>query len=476
MISFTGTYTDHYQLTMAETYYLKGHHEDQAVFDYFFRKIPFGGGFAIFAGLDPLLKALEQLTFKHDELEFLEQQGMSAPFLDYLKTFRFRGTIRSVDEGDLIFPTRPVLQIEATIVEAQIIETLLLNLLNLQTLIATKAARMKLVAGERKLIDFGLRRAHGPGGYYASRAAVVGGFEATSNVAAGKDFGIPISGTMAHSFVQSYDREIDAFRDFASVHPDNTVLLVDTYDTLRSGLPNAITIAKEMEESGHRLKGIRLDSGDLAWLARESRRMLDEAGLPWVQIAASNQLDEHVIKSLLDQQAPVDIFGVGTSLVTGRPDAALDGVYKLSWSQGRPRIKLSDSLSKVTLPDRKQVYRMLNSSGELAGADAITLMEEEEPRVMHHPFDPLQSLNLLRYEKVPLLKVVMESGEITRESPSLAEHSRNCLNQLALLPSEYKRFQNPHIYKVGISEALKQKRDQLVLDHEPGRRGSEPVS
>ena len=237
----------------------------------------------------------------------------------------------------MVFPVRPVMQIEANIIEAQIIETLLLNILNFQTLIATKASRMRQASEGRSLIDFGLRRAQGPGGYYASRAAFIGGFDGTSNMRAGRDFSIPVSGTMAHSFVESYDDELSAFLHFAEVQPSDCVLVVDTYDTLKSGMPNAVKVAKKLEESGHRLSGIRLDSGDLAYLSKECRKKLDSEGLSYVKIAVSNQLDEYIIKSLLEQQAPIDVFGVGTSLVTGHPDSALDGVYKLAMANGKPQ-------------------------------------------------------------------------------------------------------------------------------------------
>ncbi|HZY26455.1 MAG TPA: nicotinate phosphoribosyltransferase, partial [Bacteroidales bacterium] len=341
MINYTATYTDKYQLTMAQVYFLKGQKETKAIFDYFFRKLPFNGGYAIFAGLDDLLKTLEILRFDQHDLEYLKEVGYHPDFLAFLKNFRFSGNIYSSREGDLVFPLRPVLQVEATIIEAQIIETLLLNLLNFQTLVATKASRMRRAAGDRNITDFGLRRAQGPGGYYASRAAFIGGVNSTSNVRAARDFNIPVSGTMAHSFIQSYDDELSAFNDFAEVNPDDCILVLDTYETLKSGLPNAISVAKKMEENGQRLYGVRLDSGDLAYLAKESRRRLDKENLNYVKIAVSNQLDEHIIKSLLDQQAPIDSFGVGTSLVTGHPDGALDGVYKLSFANGKPRIKLS---------------------------------------------------------------------------------------------------------------------------------------
>ncbi|MFP4027553.1 MAG: nicotinate phosphoribosyltransferase [Candidatus Brocadiia bacterium] len=471
MIDFTGTYTDEYELTMAQVYFQKGYGQERAVFDYFFRSLPFEGGYAIFAGLENLLAVLEGLCFDGEDIDYLTEQGYSEEFLSYLEDFRFRGDVYSSREGDVVFPTRPVLSVEAGLIEAQVIETLLLNTLNFQTLIATKASRMRLVAGEdRKLVDFGLRRAHGPAGYYASRAAIIGGFESTSNVRAGRDFCMPIAGTMAHSFVQRYDDELTAFRDFAESEPENCVLLVDTYDTLNSGLPNAIKVGKEMAERGERLLGIRLDSGDLAYLAREARKMLDEAGLDYVKIAASNQLDEHVIESLLQQDAPIDLFGVGTRLVTGPPDAALDGVYKLAFANDRPRIKLSETTEKISLPHLKQVFRILNGDGSFFGADAVALADETDVEKMHHPSDPLKSLSLAGHEKEPLLHQVMKDGERTADRKSLEEIADYSKKRLGQLPSDYKRFTNPHIYKVGLSERLKEERDRLVEAHREERK------
>jgi nicotinate phosphoribosyltransferase len=462
MFNYTATYTDQYQLTMAQAYFLNGQRENRAVYDYFFRKLPFDGGYAIFAGLEDLLATLQILRFDKKDLEFLKEKGFQAEFIQFLGKFRFKGDIYSSREGDIIFPVRPILQVEANIIEAQIIETILLNILNFQTLIATKASRMKQAALECKLVDFGLRRAHGAGGYYASRAAFIGGFDATSNVRAGRDYGIPVSGTMAHSYIESYDDELDAFIHFADVQPDDCVLLVDTYDTLKSGLPNAITTAKRMEEKGHRLSGIRLDSGDLAYLAKKSREMLDKAGLNYVKIAVSNQLDEYIIKSLLEQQAPIDLFGVGTNLVTGYPDAALDGVYKLTFSNGKPRIKLSENLSKVTMPHRKQVFRILDNDNNFAGADTITLRQEQAVDIMYHPLYSLKSLSVNNKNKEPLLHKIMENGKRLSEPPKLSEIAQYSRERLRLLPEEYKRFDNPHVYKVGISSGLREERDRLI--------------
>ncbi len=465
MIDFTATYTDQYELTMAQVYLLTGRRNDRAVFDYFFRKLPFDGGYAIFAGLDTLLDVLETLRFDRRDLAFLRDQNLAPEFIRHLESFRFTATVSAAREGDLVFPTRPVLTVEGTLIEAQLVETLLLNILNFQTLIATKAARMRLVAGDRKLVDFGLRRAQGPGGYYAARAAAVGGFNGTSNTRAGRDFGIPISGTMAHSFVQCYDDELTAFRDFAAGRPDDCVLLVDTYDTLASGMPNAITVGKEMHARGARLKGVRLDSGDLAYLSRQARKMLDDAGLHYVKIAASNQLDERVIKSLLEQHAPIDFFGVGTSLVIGRPDAALDGVYKLAFAAGSPRIKFSESAAKVTLPHKKQVYRTLDAHGNFSGADVVALADETDIAAMHHPFDPLKSMSIRGLDKEPLLHKVMADGKRLSEPRPLDDIAAYARRRLEKLPEEYKRFDNPHVYKIGLSDRLKAERDRLIEQH-----------
>ncbi len=462
MIDFSGSYTDDYELTMAQVYFLKGRTESRAVFDYFFRKLPFNGGYAVFAGLDTLLDVLENWHFTEEDLAFLQQHGFNKDFIHYLGSFRFHGDVYSTAEGDVVFPTRPVLEVEAGILEAQIIETVLLNILNFQTLIATKASRMRQVAGKRVLVDFGLRRAQGVGGYHASRAAVIGGFDATSNVRAGMDFHIPVSGTMAHSFIESYDDELTAFRDFASCYPDNCVLLVDTYNTLESGLPNAIKVGKEMEKQGKKLSGIRLDSGDLAYMAKESRKMLDDAGLDYVKIAVSNQLDEYIIKSLLEQGAPVDYFGVGTSLVTGGPDAAIDGVYKLAYAAGEPRIKLSESWTKITLPYGKQVYRVRNQDGLLTGADVITLRDEENVERMCHPFEPDKSLSLIGSRREALLHQVMAKGKRLYPPRALAMIRDYSMKRVEELPGEYRRFENPHIYKIGLSDRLRDQRDQLI--------------
>jgi nicotinate phosphoribosyltransferase len=459
--ALSASYTDLYQITMGQVYFHTGHHNDRAVFDYFFRKLPFGGGYALFAGLGDLLDILEVLRFTEEDLEFLRAGKFAPEYIDYLRDWRFRGTIYSVQEGEVVFPTAPVLRVEGGILEAQLVETLLLNLLNFETLVATKASRIRYVAGDALLMDFGLRRAQGFGSIQATRACVVGGFNSTSNVAAAMQYSIPSSGTMAHSLIQSFGDELTAFRYFAESRPDDCVLLVDTYSTLESGVPNAITVAHEMEARGHRLVAIRLDSGDLAYLAKRARSMLDDAGLSYVRIAASNQLDEYVIKSLIDQEAPIDIYGVGTSLVTGRPDAALDGVYKLSYFLDMPRIKLSESLSKTTLPGIKQVYRALDEADLFAGADAVALADEKSIPTMAHPIEAGKSMSLQTYRLEPLLHKVMENGRRMEEALPLERIAAHARGRLALLPPEYKRFKFPHLYKVGLSPGLTELRERM---------------
>ncbi|WP_179335200.1 nicotinate phosphoribosyltransferase [Winogradskyella costae] len=463
-MNITAAYTDLYQITMAQVYFGKKPN-GRAVFDYYFRHNPFNSGYSIFAGLEDVLNSLETLKFSSSDMTYLKQKGFDNDFLEYLENFRFKGSIYSCKEGDIVFPNRPILQVEANIIEAQIIETFLLNILNFQTLIATKASRIRYSAKDAILLDMGLRRAHATGGYYASRAAAIGGFDSTSNVKAAEDYDIPSTGTMAHSFIQSYEDELQAFRDFASVRPENCVLLIDTYNTLKSGLPNAITVAKEMENKGTRLLGVRLDSGDLAYLSKKTRSILDDANLGYVKIVASNQLDEYVIKSLKEQGAPIDIFGVGTNLVTGKPDAALDGVYKLAAFNDTPRIKLSENIIKTSLPFKKQVYRMLDKNGMFYGADAIAIASEDKITKMEHPFDTTKNLDLSPFKHEPLLKQVMKDGKRTiptRTVSEIADYSQSRLNQL---PDEYKRFQNPHIYKIGLSTELKKERDVLINKH-----------
>ena len=457
-----GLYTDYYELSMAQGYFLSGKKDEDTVFDYFFRTNPFEGGFLVFAGLADLLNALSAFRYSEENLGYLKKLGFHADFLDYLKEFRFKGTILSVREGELVFPNEPVLRVEGNILEAQLIETMVLNILNFQSLIATKTFRIKLVCGEKTFSDFGLRRAHGTGGIQASRAAIIGGASSTSNVQAGFLYNIPVSGTMAHSWIQSFGNELTAFREYARFNLQNTILLVDTYDTLRSGIPNAIIVAKEIEKSGNKLVGIRLDSGDLAYFSKKSRIMLDSAGLPYVKIIVSNQLNEYVINSLNEQDAPIDGFGVGTELVTGKPDASLDGVYKLALCKEIPRMKISENIEKMTLPGRKSLYRYSDREGNFF-RDGI-LLEHEDPAscdCIYNPVHPEKWTAVAGLKMELLHQKVYENNTITNPLPDPQQCREYLFSRAALLPAEHKRFIMPHIYKVGTSARLLQLRDQL---------------
>lgn len=459
-----GLYTDYYELSMAQGFFFQQKKDDLAAFDYFFRTNPYQGGFTVFAGLQDFLDLLQKFTFSKTDIEYLYQQGFKTEFLDYLKNFRFTGNIYSVKEGEIVFPNEPTLRVEGTIIECQVIESLLLNILNFESLIATKAFRIKLVAGETTFSDFGLRRAQGFGALHASRAACIGGASSSSNVLAGKLFNIPVSGTQAHSWIQSFDNELEAFRAFSKVHPENTILLVDTFNTLKSGIPNTIIVAKEMEQNGHRLKAIRLDSGDLAYLSKKARKMLDNAGLEYVKIVASNQLNEFVVKSLLlDQNAPIDAFGIGTELATGKTDAALDGVYKLAVLNGLPKMKFSENVEKITLPGKKLLVRYFDENGNFY-RDAILCKDEnpESIETLFHPVYPEKNTEIKNFKYEVLLQKVVAKGKIVAGKKSIAEIHNYLVERAQMLPQEHKRFISPHLYKVGISKKLMETRNALT--------------
>lgn len=458
-----GLYTDYYELAMAAGYLQCGKKDQQVSFNYFFRTNPFKGGFTVFAGLADFLELLTRFIYGDSEIGYLKTQGFESEFLDYLKDFRFSGNILSVAEGEIVFPNEPVLRVDGNIIECQLIESLLLNIINFESLIATKAFRTKLVSGKNIFSDFGLRRAQGFGAIHASRAACIGGASSTSNVLAGKLFGIPVSGTQAHSWIQSFDTELEAFREYARVHPNNTTLLVDSYDTLKSGVPNAIIVAKEMEARGQHLNSIRLDSGDLAYLSKKARKMLDDAGLKTVKIIASNQLNEHVIKTLLkDQDAAIDAFGIGTELVTGKSDAALDGVYKLVEIDGQPKMKFSENIEKNTLPSKKQLYRFFDENGKFY-RDAIALENENPAEIdtIYHPVYPEKNTQIKGLQFEILLKEVVTKGEIVLEKQTPMQIHKFLENRALLLPDEHKRFISPHIYKTGITQKLMETRNTL---------------
>ncbi len=456
-------FTDFYELTMAQGYWRRGD-GGNSVFDVFFRRQPFKGGYSVFAGLEPLLRALEDFRFASEDLSWLEGQGcFEQGFLDYLSGFRFRGDVWAMSEGELVFPQEPVARIDADLIEAQLVEGLILNYLNFQSLIATKSARVWRASNFGRIMEFGLRRAQGPdGATAASRAAFLGGAEATSNSLAGRLFDIPVMGTMAHSWVMSFADEREAFDAYAEVYPDRTVFLIDTYDTLQSGIRNAIAAGRELAAKGKNF-GVRLDSGDMDYLSREVRKALDAAGFPDASIVVSNELDEEIIEALTDAGAPIDIWGVGTSLVTGGNESAFTGVYKLAAVERsgklEPTMKFSDNPEKQTNPGVKQVWRIYGDSG-LAMADLITLAEEElEPgreTVLHHPSGDWRLLRAIPAEVRPLLSKVMDKGSIAVELPSLKE-SRNALRRgMDRFDSTHLRLLNPHVYKVSISQALRE--------------------
>jgi len=456
-----GLYTDQYELTMAQAHFLQGRQEIEAIFDYFFRRTPFDGSYTVFAGLQDVLETLEKFRYDETDLRYLQSTGFHPDFLDYLSNFRFSGEVYAPPEGSLVFAGEPVVRVEGPIIETQVIETLVLNILNFQSLIATKAARLRLAAGtDRKVIDFGLRRAQGLGGIHASRAAVIGGLQSTSNVYAGRLFDIPASGTQAHAWIQSYDDEYRSFADFAEVFPKKCILLVDTYDTLKSGVPNAIAVAKEMESKGRKLFGIRLDSGDHVHFSKKAREMLDDAGLDYVKIVASNELDEHVIEDILARGAPIDGFGVGTNLVTGRDDAALDGVYKLCKSGGKPRLKLSENEAKIINPDRKNVIRYYKDQ-QLYG-DGICLQSEDPENIVTLYNSDNDDFDVGGLDREVVLGKVMDDGvsRVGRRSiDDIADHVRK---GLAALPERFKVLRQGPDFPVGVSKSLMELRSRLI--------------
>jgi len=460
-------YTDYYHLIMAQGYLLSGKKDTTAIFDYSFRENPFGSGYVVFAGLSDVLEILETLRFEDEEIEYLRSLGFKEEFLQYLKRFRFSGNIYAMQEGELVFPLEPIVRVEGNLIETQCIETLLLNLLNFQSLIATKASRIRYAAGNRRLIDLGLRRAQGLGGIHASKAAIIGGVDATSNLYAACQYSLEVSGTQEHSWIQSFGDELTAFRKFAEIYPDNCTLIVDTYNTTGSGVPNAIKVAKEMETRGQQLKAIRLDSGDLAILSKRARGLLDAANLSYVQIVASNQLDEILISSLIHQGAPIDAFLVGTRLLTAHNSPALRGVYKLCVVGGQPTMKFSDNYKKTTLPGRKKVMRYFDVNGQI-NSDGIMLEDEEGIEIFYHPFQTEQTRNVEEFTPKPLMSKVMEDGHIIGKIPTPQESARYVSNRFAYLSGEYKRFENPQVYKVGISPSLMRLRAFLFEQMQKG--------
>jgi nicotinate phosphoribosyltransferase len=461
--------TDLYQLTMMCGYHSHQKLDQQSCFDLYFRRLPFGGGFCLASGLEPALEWVENLSFEKPQLSYLASLNLfPSEFLEWLGDFRFNGDIWAMPEGELVFPGEPLLRIHAPLPEAQLIESALLNMINFHTLVATKAARVRLAAKDGLVLEFGLRRAQGVNGALAAtRAAMVGGCHATSNVQAGYLFDIPVKGTHAHSWIMSFDSELEAFRAYAKTYPDSCTLLVDTYDTLGSGVPNAIKVGQELEAQGHRLAGIRLDSGDLAHLSIESRKLLDQAGMSDAKIVASNDLDEHIISQLKEKGARIDIWGVGTNLVTCKDEPALGGVYKLvaaSDSEGwlTPRIKVSSNPIKTTIPGIKQVYRAYQQD-QIVG-DVLCLADETpSPGQLRSTHAMTAESRMLSYSRLePLLVPVMKNGKRVVGSESLNESAARAQRALGSLPEEHKKLSEPVEYWVGLSDGLLELRQGLL--------------
>jgi len=454
-------HTDLYQINMAESYWADGIHNRKAVFELYFRKLPFGNGYAIFAGLERMLDYLRNFRFSDSDITYLREEiGYKDDFIDYLKNIRFTGNMYSMVEGELVFANEPIVRIEAPLVEAQLIETALLNIVNYQTLIATKASRIKQIIKNEAAMEFGTRRAQEmDAAIWGTRAAFIGGFASTSNVRAGKLFHIPVSGTHAHALVQAYKNDYDAFHAYAKRHRD-CVFLVDTYNTLKSGVPTAIKVAKELGDKINFI-GIRLDSGDIAFLSKEARRMLDEAGFHKAKIIVSNDLDEYTILNLKAQGAQVDVWGIGTKLITAYDQPALGAVYKMvaienDEGQLDDTIKISANAEKVSTPGLKNVYRIIDRKNGKAEGDYITMQDEnpqaEERIKMFHPVHTFVSKFVTNFEAKNLHQHVIKNGAIHYQNPTLEEMRDYAVDNLELLWDEYKRAMNPEEYPVDLSQ------------------------
>ncbi len=452
---------DFYELTMANGYFVLGKGQEIAYFDVFFRQVPDGGGFAIAAGLAQAIEYIKELRFTEEDIAFLRSKGcFDEGFLSYLREFRFTGDIWAVPEGTPIFPNEPIMTVRAPAIEAQFIETYLLLALNHQSLIATKANRIVRAAGGRPVAEFGSRRAQGAdGASLGARAAFIGGCSSTACTISDRDYGIPATGTMAHSWVQMFDSEYEAFLAYCRMYPANATLLVDTYDVLGSGIPNAI---RAFRECGIERGGIRLDSGDIAYLTKRARRMLDEAGLTGIRIVASNSLDENIIRDIIAQGACIDAFGVGERLITAKSDPVFGGVYKLAAKElpdGTviPKIKISENAGKITNPHFKRVYRIFDKNG-MASADLLTVYDEvidtSVPLEIFNPEETWKRKTFEEYTLRELLVPIFKNGECVYESPSIGKIREYCLAEVATLWEEVRRFENPHRYYVDLSKKL----------------------
>lgn len=469
--------TDFYELTMANGYIKNGFQDRTAYFDMFFRKIPDDGGFAIMAGVEQLIQYLQNLSFDEEDIAYLKSKNIfEDAFLDYLKNFQFTCDVWAVPEGTPIFPNEPIIIVRGPVIQAQLIETMILLTINHQSLIATKANRIVRAAKGRAVMEFGSRRAQGSNGaIYGARASYIGGCIGTACTLADRDFKIPASGTMAHSWIQMFPTEIDAFRAYAQTYPDNCTLLVDTYNVLKSGIPNAIRIFnEEIIPKGFRPKGIRIDSGDITYLSKEARKMLDYAGFSDCKIVASNSLDENIIRDLFIQGAKIDAFGVGERLITSKSDPVFGGVYKLAAVQEEdgniaPRIKLSENVGKITNPGFKQVWRLFDKSSNKAIADVITLHEEKidetKPYELFDPDHTWKRKTVSNFYARRLLMPIFEKGHCVYDSPDLETIRNYCKDQINTLWEEVIRFENPHEYYVDLSQKLWDIKDQLLKQY-----------
>ncbi|MDR1287009.1 MAG: nicotinate phosphoribosyltransferase [Treponema sp.] len=469
-------FTDFYSLTMAQGYWKKNMNH-RAVFDMFFRRCPFGGGYAVFAGLGTLLENLQSFSFSREDIEYLDSLGcFEKAFTESLGDFRFKGSLWAMDEGTAVFPQEPLIRVEGGLIECQIIEGMLLNTINFQSLIATKTARVWLASGKGSVMEFGLRRAQGPdGAMSATRAGYIGGATGTSNTLGGKVFGIPVLGTMAHSWVMAYPSEEEAFRAYADIYPGRTIFLIDTYDTLKSGIRSAIAAGRELAARGHNF-GVRLDSGDISYLSIEVRKMLDEAGFPDATITVSNDLDEAIIQTLTGAGTPVNTWGVGTRMVTGGEEAAFSGVYKLAARDGGdgvmiPVMKFSDNPEKTTTPGVKQVWRVKDPGG-MAVADVMGLdlpgdiPEKGKRYAFWHPqADYRHFYHEISGSAEPLLKPRLENGALSSPLPPLAAVRAHAASDLDSLDPSYKRLLNPHVYKVSATEKLRELKLALINNY-----------
>lgn len=463
---------DYYELTMANGYFLCGKRDTVAYFDVFFRDIPDDGGFAIAAGLEPIIDYIQNLSFSAEDIAYLRDQNLFCEeFLDYLANFRFTGDIYAVPEGTPIFPREPVITVKAPVMEAQFIETYLLTAFNHQSLIATKANRIARAADGRAVSEFGARRAQGAdAALLGARAAYIGGVNSTSCTLSAKDYDIPVSGTMAHSWVQMFDDEYTAFKTYCELYPDNATLLVDTYNVVKSGIPNAIKVFKEC---GIKNCGVRIDSGDIAYLTKKVRKMLDDAGLPHCRIVVSNSLDEKIIVDIIRQGAKIDAFGVGERLITAKSHPVFGGVYKLAAvedGEGNiiPKIKISENEEKITNPHFKKLYRLFRRSDGRAIADYIALhdevLDENEPIELFDPVYTWKRQTVTDYTAVPLLKPIFINGELVYSSPNLSEMRDYCHGQVFALWDEVRRFENPHRYYVDLSQKLWDLKQELLAN------------